>query len=344
MAAQTEVAMPMVRALLAALRRKGVDTAEFLQELGIDADAVNDTRYRVSLPVYDRLQESAMAVLNDPALGLHMGEQTLPVTLGVMGHLLLGAPTIAQGIDVFLRYQKLLNNAEPSTLSVEGERAVFVYRFPRSTATCNRIRSEFGMVQIVRIGQTLMSGALTAQSFDITLFFEHPAPDYVEEYQRVFGCKLHFSQPETRLEFPASILHDPVPQPDPLVIRLLEEEARRQIAWLECETPLTERVEHLLFTGLQAGKPTIGDVAAQLGLNERTLRRKLEHEQTSYSVLLGKVQFRLAEKWLASPALSVEEIANRLQFSEPSAFYRAFRRWTGKTPAEYREHHGLPPK
>lgn len=341
MPAQTEVAMPMVRALLAALRRKGVDTHDFLRTLGIDVGAVSDSRYRVPLPVYDRLQESAMAVLQDPALGLHMGEQTLPVTLGVMGHLLLGAPTIAQGIDVFLRFQKLINNAEPSSLEVDGDTAVFTYRYPRSTDACNRLRAEFGMVQIVRIGQTLMNGALAVQGADLGVYFEHPVPSYADEYQRIFACPVFFDQPETRLLFPSTILHVPVPQPDPIVIRLLEEEARRQIAWLECETPVAERVEHLLFAGLQAGKPAIRDVAAQLGLNERTLRRKLESEQTSYSLLLGKVQRRLAEKWLASPELSVEEVANRLQFSEPSAFYRAFRRWTGTTPAEFRERQGV---
>lgn len=340
MTATIEVAMPMVRALLAALRRRGIDTEAFLHSLGLDSQAVNDSRYRVALPVYDRLQESAMALLQDPALGLHMGEQTLPVTLGLMGHLLLGAPTIAQGIDVFLRYQKLLNNAEPSSLAVEGDRAVFTYRYPRSTPTCNRIRSEFGMVQIVRIGQTLMNGAFPTGELETVLRFDHAQPEYLDEYQRVFGCTVHFDHPETQLVFPAAVLHMPVPQPDPMVIQLLEEEARRQIAWLESETPLSERVEHLLFTGFQAGKPSIRDVAAQLGYNERTLRRKLEGEQTSYSNLLGKVQLRLAEKWLASPTLSVEEIANRLQFSEPSAFYRAFRRWTGKTPAEFRERHG----
>lgn len=331
--------MPMVRALLAALRRQGIDSEGFLRELEIDVSALGDTCYRVPLPLYDRLQESAVAALQDPALGLHMGEQTLPVTLGVMGHLLLGAPTVAQGIDVFLRYQRLLNNAEPSSLHVAGGRAVFTYRYPRSTPTCNRIRAEFGMVQIVRIGQTLLNGALPSYPFDIAVGFEHPQPDYVDEYRRIFGEQLAFGQAATELVFSADVLHVPVPQPDPIVIHLLEEEARRQIAWLECETPLAERVEHLLFAGLQAGKPTIRDVAAQLGMNERTLRRKLETEETSYSTLLGKVQFRLAEKWLASPTLSVEDIAARLQFSEPSAFYRAFKRWTGKTPAEFRERH-----
>lgn len=344
MSAQCEVAMPMVRALLASLRRQGVDTDAFLRALDIDVNAISDTQYRVPLPVYDRLQESAMATLQDPALGLHMGEQTLPVTLGVMGHLLLGAPTVAHAIDVFLRYQRLINNAEPSSLRIDGEHAIFTYSYPRSTPTCNRIRSEFGLVQIVRIGQTLLNATLPSRGFDITVRFEHAAPAYASEYQRIFGRQLHFEQAATELMFPAAILHVQVPQPDPIVIQLLEDEARRQIAWLECETPLAERVEQILFAGLQAGKPTIRSVAAQLGLNERTLRRKLEGEQTSYSELLGKVQFRLAEKWLASPELSVEAIATRLQFSEPSAFYRAFKRWTGRTPAEFRERHGGPLK
>lgn len=339
MPAQCEVAMPMVRALLAAIRRQGIDVDGFLQSLDIDVNAIGDTQYRVPLPVYDRLQESAVHILQDPALGLHLGEQTLPVTLGVMGHLLLGAPTVAHAIDVFLRYQRLINNAEPSSLRLENDKAVFTYHYPRSTATCNRIRAEFGMVQIVRIGQTLLSGALPSRSFEVEWHFEHAAPDYLHEYLRIFGKQIHFGRACTELVFPADILHVPVPQPDPLVVQLLEEEARRQIAWLECESPLAERVEQILFAGLQAGKPTIRNVAAQMGMNERTLRRKLEGEQTSYSVLLGNVQFRLAEKWLASPTLSVEEIAARLQFSEPSAFYRAFKRWTGKTPAEFRERH-----
>lgn len=335
-----EVAMPMVRALLGALRRQGIDTDAFLTALNVDAGAVNDTRYRVPLSVYDRLQESAMQILQDPALGLHMGEQTLPVTLGVMGHLLLGAPTIAQALDVFFRYHRLINNAAASELAMVGDEAVFTYRYPQSTGNCNRIRAEFGMVQIVRIGQTLLGGVIPGREFDVVIYFEHPPTAYAEEYTRIFGDKVYFNHHSTQLVFPSDILHVPVPQPDPLVIQLLEDEARRQLAWLECETPLAERVENILYLGLQSGKPTIRDVAAQLGMNERTLRRKLENEGTSYSLLLGNVQFKLAEKWLASPLLSIEDIAGKLQFSEPSAFYRAFRRWTGKTPAEYRERHG----
>lgn len=344
MSVHADVAMPVVRALLAALQRQGVDGRILLREAEIDAQSVGDSCQRLPLSAYDHLQETAYNILQDPAFGLHLGEQTLPVTLGVMGHLLLGAPTVAQGIELFCRYQKLLNNALPSTLVITGERAIFTYRYPDSTALCNRIRAEFGMVQMVKIGQTLLNGALPHLQENIELHFEHATPDYLAEYHRIFGSHVHFNKPTTALIFRAELLHVTVPQPDPLVIRLLEDEAQRQIAWLERESPVTGRVEHLLFVGLQAGKPSIREVATQLAMNERTLRRKLESEQTSYSELLNKVQHRLAEKWLASPQLSIEEIAAKLQFSEPSAFYRAFKRWTGKTPAEFREHHALAAK
>lgn len=333
MSARAEIAMPMIRAVLGALKRKGVDTDAFLQNLNLDSAALDETQHRVSLSIYDRVQERAMQILQDPALGLHMGEQTLPVTLGVMGHLLMGAPTIATALEVFFRYHRLISDAPPSALMVEGPHAVFVYRYPSSTSICNRIRAEFGMVQIVKIGQTLLGGRMA----EMAVRFEHAKPEYIEEYHRIFGTNISFGHHSTQLIFPAEILQCTVPQPDPLVMKLLEDEAKRQLAYLDCEIELAERVESVLFAGLQTGKPCIRDVAAQLGMNERTLRRKLESEGTSYSHLLSGVQLKLAEKWLSSLDLSIEEIAVKLQFSEPSAFYRAFKRWTGKTPAEYRE-------
>lgn len=330
---RSEIAMPLIRTVLGCLLRQGHDPDQFLRELQLEHTPLHDLNRRIDLSIYDQVQERAMALLDDPALGLHMGEQTSPSNLGLLGHLLMSAPTLGDAIRQWMHYHRLVNDAEPSRLLVESDQATFIYQFPRSTANCNRIRAEFGLVQLIKLAGLMLGSDLPIQQVQ----FEHPSPDYVTEYERIFMAPIRFGCEHTAILFPASLLRRALPSAHTGVFQLLKDEADRQLVNLDDTATLAEKVEHFLHTALQQGKPTIVEVAEHFGMNERTLRRKLEGHDTTFSELLGQVQLKQARRLLENPAIPIDSIADRLGFSEASAFHRAFKRWTGKTPSEYRD-------
>ncbi len=328
-----EISMPMIRTILALLTNAGVDVDAFLQDISMDRSKVERSNDRINIAVYDQIQEKAVEVLNDPALGLHMGERTSPSALGLLGHLLISAPTILDSFRLFFKYHRIVSDAEPSELSIEGDRATLTYDYPRSTPVCNRIRAEFGLVQVCNLGRSMLGHELNP----VEVRFEHGPTDYQDEYQRVFNAPILFNQKKTQIVFPVDILRKDLLYADATMHALLMEEADKQLEQLKIRKTIADEVEQFLMHSMEDHKPTINRVAEHFGINERTLRRKLESQETSFSELLSKVQCKYAKNLLKNSSVPVESIAERLRFSEPSAFYRAFKRWTGLTPAEYRE-------
>lgn len=325
--------MPMIRTIIGMLVKKGLDVDAFLESVALNQSQVDDLNHRITVDVYDTVQEKAVKYLDDPALGLHMGLATSLSSFGVLGHLLMSAPSIKEVFELFFKYHRLISDSAPSSLEIDKDRAVLTYNYPRSSALGNRIRSEFGLVQVCNIGRHMLGDKIQA----IEVHFEHNRPEYAEEYDAVFDAPILYNQSATRLIFPVDILHQPLLHANIYVTNLLEEEAQRQMRQLSDTGTLVDKVEAYLYCEIQHGKPTIQKVAEQFNMNERTLRRKLESLETSFTELLGQVQFALAKKLLSNDSIPIDEIADRLKFSEPSAFYRAFKRWTGHTPAEYRE-------
>src|SRR3990167_2804592 len=186
-----EISMPLIRTVLGCLMRHGLDADTFLRDLQLENAPLHDASRRIDLAVYDQVQERAMQVLNDPALGLHMGEHTSPNTLGLLGFLLLSAPTLGDAVDQWMHFHSLVSDAEPSQLHVQGDQVLFEYQFPRSTPDCNRIRAEFGLVQMAKLAGLMLGGTLAGTE----VRFQHPQPDYADEYRRVFAGPIRFDCP-----------------------------------------------------------------------------------------------------------------------------------------------------
>jgi AraC-like DNA-binding protein len=197
---------------------------------------------------------------------------------------------------------------------------------PRHTA-------EFLLAVWVRAGR-LATGTDWAP---LEVRFAHSAPNDVDDHARFFRAPVHFDCGENALVLPAALLDMPCVRADGALLAVLDRYAADRLGRLPQTTTLAERVRAALIEQLVGTEPGAVRMAAQLKMSVRTLNRGLAAEGTSYTALLDQLRHELATRHLADDRVSIAEVAFLLGFSELSSFYRAFRRWTGRTPVEFRQ-------
>ena len=177
---------------------------------------------------------------------------------------------------------------------------------------------------------------VTDNNFSPTeIHFEHPAPKSIKEHERIFGSNVFFDQDENRIYFDSSLLEHPSLHAEPELLQLHEKLASERVAKLERQD-IVSRVYKVLGEVLETGQVSLDDVASRLDIKARTLRTRLSDADTNFNQVLADYRCNLAKRLLARTNESIDEIVYLTGFSEPSTFYRAFKRWTAQTPVEYR--------
>jgi AraC-like DNA-binding protein len=167
--------------------------------------------------------------------------------------------------------------------------------------------------------------------------FRHAAPPEASVHHRVFGVLPRFAQPHHELAFHRAALDTPHVAPDAGLVSLAERHLERQTDELPPVETFPGRVRRVLLEELQLGEPTLARVAARLRMSERTVQRRLGDDGTSMQALLDEVRCQIAVRQLAGSRRTIAEISYAVGFAEVRAFHRAFKRWTGLTPAAYRQ-------
>jgi AraC-like DNA-binding protein len=311
-----------------------VSTETFLNKSGLDRSLLDDPNARLDLPAYDRLQELALDFTGDPALGLHMGDSQSLSAFQVVGYLASHCRTIREGLDVFFRYHRIVSDCPASYLMARGDDSVLIYNFPRTTPRCSRLRAEFGMTRLLRIAQMFLRVGKTPRQ----VWFEHGAPAYADEYTRIFGdCEVRFLQPTTSLVMPTAALDTVQLHPNPQLFQVLKAQADAQLSALDAGTQgLAQRIHQLVVHHFTDMEPDMETMARRLGMSARSLRRRLQEEGTSFSDVVARAMGELSCNVLREHNTTIQEAAFRLGFSEVSSFHRAFKRWTGMTPKQFR--------
>jgi len=165
--------------------------------------------------------------------------------------------------------------------------------------------------------------------------FPHARPDDIEPHNRLFQCPIEFDSPAAEIIFDRSLLESPVITADPNLVAILDQHVKESLAKIPGRS-LSHQVRAFLSSRLPGTPPTLDETARDLGMSMRTIQRRLSEEDTSHKQLLRQIRHELALRYLKERSVAISEVAFLLGFSEPSAFYRAFRRWTGMTPVEYR--------
>jgi AraC-like DNA-binding protein len=325
------VSVAIVRALADWLLQLGVPAETYCAEAGLDATRHADPTEMVSVAEYGRLLASARALSGDPAFALRAGERARTGALHTLGYLLLNCTTMRDAIAEFTAHAALIYEEATWDLRETGDRAVFSYDHPVVGDDIAAPDAEFCLAHIVGIGRHFSGRALAPREVHL----RHRAPAHAGVYDQVFQCPVHFEQPRNEVVFKRALLDVPHIHRDESVAQLLRQRAEALLAERQSDARLKKRIIDLVKYRPDVEAIDAETVARQLGIGPRTLRRRLASLKLSLFTIIEQARTELACEALAGSA-PIKEIADRLGFSEVSAFHRAFKRWTGMTPGQYR--------
>jgi AraC-like DNA-binding protein len=331
----TTVSISLVRALVEQLERMGIAPSLFAERAALSLSELEDPARRIDLSSYDRAHLAALELSSDPALGLHLGEHAPLAAFNVVGPLTAHCRTLRECIEVALRYYPLVADVAAPELEEEGASVRIVYHYLRSEPVVSRLRAEFGLTRLLGIGKIFAGEAAVPRE----VWFDHADPGYAHEYARIFACPVHFDMPASAIVFARELLDRAQHHANPVLYRALLNEADRQLEQLRETRPMSSRVLAIISEWAQRGRPEMSHVARDLGLSERSLRRRLEQENAAFSELSERGALIRAARLLEDESRSIQDVADALGFVEVSSFHRAFKRWTGQTPRDYRRRH-----
>jgi len=326
------ISILLVRTLVQAVNHAGISTDAFLSASGLQRDLLEDPFSYIQLEEYDRLQLHAVALTNDPALGLHMAQHVPLTSLSTFGHLLLNCEHLQDALHVFNRYHALVSKCEPSQLHFDGDTAALTYDFPRSTADCNRLRADYGLCAVLQLARLLTGDSVQP----LRIEFEHAQPAYDALYQQVFRCPIQYRARATRMHVPAHLLQARFSTSSNDLHRFLCHQAETLLRARESSS-LSDRIRVLIKEQYRGQRPSLDVISGQLQMSSRSLRRHLQLSGINFTLLLDEIQHEIADRLLEQPTMSIKRIALQLGFEEPSSFSRAYKRWSGISPQQHRD-------
>jgi AraC-like DNA-binding protein len=326
------VSTVLVRVVVEGVERGGVPRDALLSAAGIEARHLEQVHDRVDYATFARLQSHAMDLSGDEALGLHIGEQASEASFDLLAHVVSHAPTLREALSLCSQFQRLTVDDCQLLLREKGTTATLRFDFLRSTGRSDRMLAEFVVTGLWRLVRTFVGPRTVARSVG----FEHPRPPHHPEYTRIFGGVERFGQRATELSFDRALLDLHQLHQHPALFSMLRAEAERVLERVTAGLKPSDEVRQYLMARPPARIPDVGTAARDLGISERSLRRRLAADATSYRSLVRATLEASAGHMLRDPSRSIQETAHALGFSDAGAFHRAFKRWTGMTPKQYR--------
>jgi len=310
--------------------RLGAPEDALLRGIGLTQGKLRDPSARVSLDQCAELVSRATRLTGEPGLALYMGMQMRLSSHGFLGFAAMTAGTVREAIELAVRFAGTRTTALALSLFVEGDTASLVIEERASLGTLR----EFAVIAlIVELWQ--LGNALTGKPLGGAAECAFPTPAFVAKMPMLAGL-VRFDQPANRLVFAARLLDLPLKTADPVAMQLAREQCERQLAAL-VDAGFPGRVRGAIIGDGRTGFHALPEVAKRLHVSTRTLKRRLAACGTTFSTLVDDERRQRALLLLEDRALAIGDIAGRLGYTELPNFTRAFKRWTGVTPAAYRE-------
>ncbi|HEX6591181.1 MAG TPA: AraC family transcriptional regulator [Moraxellaceae bacterium] len=330
------ISVPALQQYLRSAEACGLSREKMLAESGISAEQLLDNNGRVPGDALQRLLAYILPRCGNPVFGLQTSHYIQPGSYSVMGYIAMTSNTLAEAVARMPQYEKLVGDMGVSTVEHEPGAIVVRWNCRFSDPLTRRHIIENVLASWTSYTRWM---ADAPELTPLAVRFEHDPPadrTLLKHYQQIFRCPVYFNQPMSALLCSAQMFEYPLRQPDVNLRDTLEQHAQASLAALKEKYSLSDQVRSLLRAMLADGSPRKEFVAEQMGMNVRTLHRKLADEGQSYQQILDDLRAELARKYLSQSHLSVDDIARTLGFTESRSFIRYFKGYVGVTPGEFR--------
>lgn len=328
------------RALLDACVRFGLDTGEILQAARLDPITLQDPDARISIEQVDAIWQKAYELSGDPCLALHAVEILPFGAYRVIDFLASSAPTVGEALAKVSDYFPLINRVVSLPYVVGARHVTFAVEAPTRPSAITRPYAEYTLAAVF-----LRTRLATHQPYSLMrVEFSHPPPGDIREHERIFECPVAFGAETCQMVIGRDAWDTPRQGSDPTLFSVLDTHARMLLDQLPSTVDIVGRVREAIEAQLRGGNPGLESVAKQLAMSPRTLQRRLREERAAFNDVLETMRFRAAKAYLAQRDIAGVEIAYLLGFAEQSSFNRAFKRWSGLTPTEYRRRLAVSPR
>ncbi len=320
-------------AIAMALEYFGADPGPIFTKGGISLEDARDPSMRFPTVKMAKLMRIASDHVANPSFGLHVGRFMRPTSWHALGFSIWASQNLRQGFERLVRYKRVFTTCGDMAIEVGNETFRF-YATPYPEYE--------NIIQPEEYDAFLASVVLTCKHLapsDFKLLkveFPHPEPSDLSGFKRMFKCPLAFNCDKAVLHLSIDLVDTPLVTANPELAQSNDQICEEYLARLDRDDVVTQVRYHLL-ENLHHGEPQMEQIAQALHLSVRSLQRKLTEKGTSFKGLLDTIRHELAVQYLKQPHLSVSEISYRLGFSHISNFSRAFKRWTGTGPTEFRE-------
>ena len=325
-----------VRSIVAYAERQGVSRREILDAAMVHPATLDNPDGRVRRSQILSTWRYASEALDDPAIGVHVAESLDVGAFDVMDYMLATSPTVREGLDALLSCLRLLLDQASLEVHEQADIAACRFRLFNDDSGLEKFSAQFLMSLIVH---RLRACANLTGWRPLGVTFSHDADGHAPAYREFYGCPVTFNAALNEVVLPGILLDAPMKRADAGLNSVLMRHADQQLAKLPPVDSFDEAVREAVYEAMSEGTglPTMDEIAKRLAVGARTLQRRLSDAETSFNRIVDEMRLDLATRLLGDAHSAIGEIGFMLGFSEPSAFSRAFRRWTGKTPMQVRK-------
>lgn len=322
-----------VAALADELSLEGIDTDVFLAGTGIAPAALRSPAARISRRQLLVAYRNAVRLSTNPALGLAVGKRLRLSAYGMYGYALVSSANLREALAFSIRYHELATPTVTMSLALDDDdgTAIFTMTDAIGEASLTRFNIELQFSLVLSLTRDMAGDDFCFEEIRSA----YPAPAHRAVYEELFACPIRFDADANELRFNEWWLSAPLVRANPITAQMLTETCNQLLLEMRTAEGVAKQVYAILSEDLRHASE-IDSAARRLGTSARTLRRRLAEEGTSFQDLLREVRTHLATAYLRDTTMTVDDIADRLGFSDAANFRQAFKRWTGRLPSSYR--------
>ncbi len=309
------------------------DSEAIFAEAGLDYSRLRDPVARFSFPAVSRLWGLASEATGDPCFGLTVAGFWHPTTLHALGYSWLASNDLEEAFERAQRYSRIINTAASGVLRIE--KSLDSYQLIIDTSKLNPLPVQPSIDASMAMLLVMSRAAYGDELRPLKVSVQGDEPACVDRIRDFYQAPVTFSQAENSMWFDPEMVSKPLATANPELVRINDRIVTDYLAQLD-RSDVTMRVKSELIGRLPSGRVNEEDIASSINVSQRSLQRKLREQGMSFTELLENTRQELSLQYVRDPQHSFNEIAFLLGFAEPGNFSRAFKRWYGKSPTEYR--------